>query len=146
MEITPTIGVWYKTFKRECEKNGTMQTWQELRKKWKACQNAVAYKWDNEKIRLINIFGESFAIYVNKSNNFITLTMWNENGHVSLDSYSMEENGFAEGEFKRIVETMDNWGVGLVPCSKCGKFIDYQVNKNHNRYAGIYCRDCWNEI
>jgi hypothetical protein len=137
--VKPTLQVDYRTFERECREKGTMETWNFLVEKWKACQEVVNYKWDTTAIRITNIFGQAFAMHINKS----TLSLWNESGHVSLDTYTMTEFGFAEGEFKRMIETMNDWTRGLAPCSECGEKIEYHKSQGRTYFAGIYCSNCW---
>jgi len=141
--VIPTIGIDYRTFKRQCDKDGTMNTWNSLVEQWETCQNAVGYKWDTANIRLVNIFGDSFAIDVYKTRDIITLTMWDSRGHVALGTYTMAEYGFKDFEFNRLCNTMINWSKGIMPCSGCGKEIDYQKYRNQSRYAGVYCDDCF---
>ena len=144
--VQPIASIDYREFYRAVNQYGTMETDQELKRLWKECQKVMDYKWDTPAIHISNIFGTSFTAHIYQNNKGkITLTLWDDRGHVSLGSYLMQEYGFQGTEFTRLCDVMNDWTRGFMPCSHCGKRINYQDNSSHSYFAGIYCLECWDK-
>lgn len=33
---------------------------------------------------------------------------------------------------------------GKIHCADCGKLMNYEENRSHRYFAGLYCDECWN--
>ena len=141
MNVTPKIAIDYRELKREIDKRGMTAVAKDLKTLWYKTKDAVNYKWDNCEIKVSNIFGECFAVQFHVENGEGSVSMWNENGQVSLDSYKIRNDKFLD--YARMVEIMENWTRGIVPCSKCGRPFKYHERENRTMFAGVFCEECW---
>ena len=143
LNVTPKIDINYQEFRWRIREHGTRKVVKELERLWYLTKDAVDFGWDNTGIRISNIYGQMFAVIFDEHEDYINMTIWNENGSASLGTFELLENEFAPGELKRFKNTMNDWTCGYMPCSKCGKRIKYLENTGHRYFAGVYCIDCW---
>lgn len=144
LNVIPKIEISFDEFKRKIKEHGTMKVAEELERLWYLTKDAAGYGWDNIEIKISNSFGECFATHIYQSpQGYITVTIWDERGHIALGTYEMTENGFADGEDRRMAKVMNNWTRGFMPCCGCGKEINYQEKKSQHYFAGVYCDECW---
>jgi hypothetical protein len=143
LEVVPKIEINHQELYWKIRSKGTREVVHELERLWYATKDAVDYGWDNVEIKVSSTYGQLFAVQFSEHDDYISMTVWNERGGVSLGRFTLLENEFALGEYKRFQEMMNDWFSGFMLCAKCGKRINYYEKRHQSYFAGVFCDECW---
>ena len=92
-------------------------------------------------IRLSNIYGYEFTFSFYGRD----LCLWDHSGGTAIGNVLLDDNlKIRKEQLSRIIRLTEKFTNGIIECSLCNKEIDYQENRIHRYYAGIYCSECWN--
>jgi len=98
--------------------------------------------YDSVSTRVSNIYGYEFVFSVYGKDLFL----WDHTGGTAICNVLLENDlKIRKWQLKRIVRLTENFTNGIVECGLCGKEINYQENRNHRYFAGIYCEKCWED-
>jgi hypothetical protein len=165
MEIffTPSIEIRIDNLERipliELMPNNEESIYNQVRKSIKSVLN---YTWDNSILRVSNIFGDEFAIYINlgKFKDVPTgweITIWNYKGNSTIGSWKKKYIGvddkLTREEIRDMKKRLEEYSYNIQHCSDCGATMpsDKTICKTEKHekefggqyFAGHYCKDCW---
>lgn len=102
---------------------------------------ASGYIWDNSNFMFSDICGRMYTFQIHGN----LLSVWNYTGNTSLFDGFIPQTTPAEKRafINNVIHICENFSNGLAQCSSCHKDMDYEENKTHHYFAGIYCADCW---
>ena len=94
-----------------------------------------------------DIYGQAYTWSFHTSPQGVgSLHVWDSTGGTSIFS-AVFDDGLSEQSRRAIVnraiERMEEFSVGYVYCSDCGKKVKYHDETGGRYFAGIYCKDCW---
>jgi len=99
-------------------------------------------KYDNSHHRFSNIRGTEFRFQLFESLNGFNISVWDATGSISIFSEKMP-NESKQQTITDIMMICNKWDMGQVRCSDCLNWMDFNENKSHKYFSGIYCPECW---
>lgn len=161
--FTPTIKISINDFEKisllDFELNNREGVYEKVRQ---AIKPVVNYTWDNNILRVTNIFGDEFCIqiYLAKKNGNASnweITLWDYHGTTTIGvwykKYSGDGDKLSFDEIRDIKERLDEFTHNILHCSDCQSTMpsDNNMKKTdlHQKeyggqyFAGHYCKDCW---
>ena len=90
--------------------------------------------------RVSNIYGYEFVFSIYGKDLFL----WDHSGGTEIGKVSLDDDlKVRKEQLNKMVRLTESFTNGIIECGLCDKEINYQENRNHRYYAGIYCPECW---
>ena len=129
----------------------------------KALKPAVNYGWDNNILRITNIFGDEFSIHIYLGRNKGVpsgweITIWDYKGQKTIGTwvkkYADDNDKLTYEEIRDIKVRLEEFTHHILHCSDCqttmptDKGIKFDPENHKENYggqyfAGHYCTKCW---
>lgn len=82
-----------------------------------------------------------FTVNIPEDNSKITI--YNTFGNLFLGEFSANDDGLiSTNDLSKIIKLCRNFEIGLVPCSKCKRFISKKRIAGHN-FCSVFCKKCF---
>jgi hypothetical protein len=163
ISFVPSIQLSMYQFERipliELETNNKDGIYNKVRQ---AIKPVVNYNWDNNILRITNIFGDEFSIHVYLAKKLETplhweITLWDHLGTTTIGvwkkNYVSNEDKLSPDEINEIKKRLEEFTQHILHCSDCQTAMpsDNRIKKTevHEKeyggqyFAGHYCKDCW---
>ena len=92
--------------------------------------------------RLSNIYGQEFAFSFYGRDLFL----WDHSGSTAIGNVQLDDDlKIRKEQINNIIRLTENFTNNIIECGLCDKEINYQENRKHRYFAGIYCEKCYLE-
>jgi hypothetical protein len=127
-----------------------------------AMKEIANYNWDNDILRVTNIYGDEFSIhvYLGKNKGVLStweITIWDYKGNSTVGvwqkKYESDKDCLTIEEIRKIKERLEEYSHHIQHCSDCQSTMpsspDIKKTEHHQKeyggqyFAGRYCKDCW---
>ena len=128
-----------------------------------ALKPIVNYGWDNNILRITNIYGDEFSIhvYLGKNKGIISgweITIWDYKGTKTVGvwykTYAADDDKLNINEIRSIKTRLEEFTLHILHCSDCqttmpsdrGIAFNPEYHKEYyggQYFAGHYCKKCW---
>ena len=83
---------------------------------------------------------EELVESIEQYTDYVECVLWVEGATTILHSKFANMNDYNTHK----EEAINLFKQGLIRCADCGKIMNYEENRSHRYFAGLYCDECWN--
>lgn len=128
---------------RRCLKGDLDEFIKELDRQRRILKQVSGYNWDNPHYYFTNSYNDEFQflIYRNTHTDNVRFAFYDKKGTCLFNEVIPKTN---RDEFiNDIFRISDLRSKGKMYCSDCKTIMDYEENRSHVYFGGLYCSDCW---